>query len=433
MGVAAGDKPPADAQSPGVWSNLGARWRGWIRRRILWADWQRDDRPDVMVLVRHRPRRSLSVKYWSPEPGFYRVRLPKGIPGEIDADLSERRRYFAEEAARDEARVRQATQAQGADEHGRSEAAAEAVAQPALPKWEAQFGRQRGTVISCSEVKPTAEDPKGADGRTVVGRLEVKFERNKRRSPDGVFDGATRAKPGAVDVGHPDADDVRALYSEVAAAWRQLTDVRFKLLAFLPFVTGLGVFQLVSSDSAVSAAPRWARVAAAAFGLVITVALFVYERRNSELYNDLIARGKHIEHQLGATSGVFLGRLGSRKPIQHEVALFAVYWASIAAWLGVLIGVLAGAGERDQGDEALGADFSYAVSYVDADSCEVEEIRFTDTSTGEVTSWLWEFPDDSTSPERDATFDGYTAGAISLTVQGPSATATVKKTPELDC
>lgn len=44
-------------------------------------------------------------------------------------------------------------------------------------------------------------------------------------------------------------------------------------------------------------------------------------------------------------------------------------------------------------------------------SCPVREIRFTDTSTGDPTSWSWTFPDGSTSTERSPTL---TAGAPGL-------------------
>ena len=163
--------------------------------------------------------------------------------------------------------------------------------------------------------------------------LEVDLASSRRGelSPDGVF-----SQP------EPDVENVRALYAEVSAAWRQLTDVRFKLLAFLPLVSGVGFFQLLSKDSAVSSAPRWARALGAAFGFTITAALFIYERRNSELYDDLISRGKHLERELGASSGVFLGRLSGRWPVRHDVALFIVYWATLLGWLIIFFAVVTG-------------------------------------------------------------------------------------------
>ena len=78
------------------------------------------------------------------------------------------------------------------------------------------------------------------------------------------------------------------------------------------------------------------------FGLVVTAALSIYERRNSELYDDLISRRRHLEHHLGATSGVFLGRLGGRWPVRHDTALFLIYGATLLAWVLAFAAVTVG-------------------------------------------------------------------------------------------
>jgi hypothetical protein len=139
----------------------------------------------------------------------------------------------------------------------------------------------------------------------------------------------------------PDPDDVRALYAEVGASWRQLTEVRFKLLAFLPLVSGIGLFQLLNGDSAMSDAPKWGRFVAAAFGAIITCALWIYDRRNTEVYSDLVHKGKQLEEtmQLG-DSGAFHVRTKPHFPVKHGVALKIVYWATLIAWLIVCVAVM---------------------------------------------------------------------------------------------
>lgn len=129
-----------------------------------------------------------------------------------------------------------------------------------------------------------------------------------------------------------------ALYGQVCASWRLLTDVRFKLLGFLPVLSGVGILTLVNSEAA--ALPR---VALAVLGLAVVAGLYIYDRRNSELYDDLISRGRKIEEELGVDTGHFRGR---RNPatawVNHSNGTRLVYGASLAGWLLALIAVLLG-------------------------------------------------------------------------------------------
>ncbi|HLO32683.1 MAG TPA: hypothetical protein VK249_26285, partial [Anaerolineales bacterium] len=93
------------------------------------------------------------------------------------------------------------------------------------------------------------------------------------------------------------------LYREVCSGWRILTDVRFKLLGLIPVVSGVVLFSLLSNKA--DGPTSLARMGIALFGLLITIALFVYEKRNSELYDDLISRGRKIEEELGVDTGIF--------------------------------------------------------------------------------------------------------------------------------
>ena len=123
-----------------------------------------------------------------------------------------------------------------------------------------------------------------------------------------------------------------ALYGEVCTSWRLLTDVRFKLLGFLPVLSGVGILTL---DDAV---PGWPRVVLAALGLAVVAGLTIYDQRNSELYDDLISRGRKIEEELGVDTGHFRGR---RNPttewINHSNGTRLVYGASLAGWVVALV------------------------------------------------------------------------------------------------
>ena len=69
-------------------------------------------------------------------------------------------------------------------------------------------------------------------------------------------------------------------------------------------------------------------------GLMITIALLVYERRNSELYDDLISRGRKIEEEVGVDTGQFLGRRRARLPVlKHDATIYIIYICSMIAWL----------------------------------------------------------------------------------------------------
>lgn len=274
-----------------------AKWRGWLRRRILWFDWQRQSKRHLILGKGETLKEARSYAYHTKDqkPGTYIVELPFDLAESVHKKPGE---------------------------------------------WRAQFGRRIAKVESCD----FASVGKTEATRPVTCKLAVDLQssRSVRRSPDGVFPGDT-AKLGD----QSPTEAVTAMYAEVSAAWRQLTEVRFKLLALLPVVSGVGLFQLLSPSSGVSSAPRWAKALMAGFGVVVTAALLIYERRNSELYGDLISRGKHLEHHLGANSGVFLGRLGGRWPVRHDVALFLIYGATLLAWATVFVAVLAGALEAE--------------------------------------------------------------------------------------
>jgi hypothetical protein len=136
----------------------------------------------------------------------------------------------------------------------------------------------------------------------------------------------------------PRQEVLLALYGEICNSWRMLTDVRFKLLGFVPTISVAVLITLLSREEATKGLSPIARAGIIIFGLLITIALYVYEQRNSQLYDDLISRGRRIEEELGVDTGQFRGR---RQPpnflIKHDVAISLIYGTVTAGWLFALL------------------------------------------------------------------------------------------------
>ena len=120
-----------------------------------------------------------------------------------------------------------------------------------------------------------------------------------------------------------------------------LTDVRFKLLALIPPIAGLGLFAVTSPKGILEGAGVEIRAAAAVFGFLVSAGPYIYDRRNSQLYDDLIGRGRRAEEELGVDTGVFLGRLDPKSAlVQHGVATNLIYGTVLLSWLGAVVWLL---------------------------------------------------------------------------------------------
>ena len=122
------------------------------------------------------------------------------------------------------------------------------------------------------------------------------------------------------------------MHTEALAAWRQLVDVRFKLLAFVPSVSVLALTQLLDFNATLTSGARWARVGLAVVGLVLVAALAVY---------DLISRVRRAEAELGVHTGIALGRRTSRGLVKHDKAIAVIYGTSLLTWLAAAVALLA--------------------------------------------------------------------------------------------
>jgi len=115
-----------------------------------------------------------------------------------------------------------------------------------------------------------------------------------------------------------DADDrLRLDYEQTTQLLRSLTDIRFKLIAFVPTFAGASVGFFGRPRPAVEL------LAIGVLGLVATLGIFLYELRNSQLYAVAAARARDLERRL-ELSGVGLDA--------HDRGLALVYGAALAGW-----------------------------------------------------------------------------------------------------
>jgi hypothetical protein len=138
-------------------------------------------------------------------------------------------------------------------------------------------------------------------------------------------------------------------YGEVGQMFRKLTDIRFRLLSFIPLVSGASVaLTVLRNEIANVGVPFFAL-----FGLAITIGLIIYNARNDQLYNELVGRAGAIERSVGLHDGYFANRpqawLEIRFPssaigmlrrgckIDHGTALWLIYGTAIALWLSLLL------------------------------------------------------------------------------------------------
>lgn len=147
-----------------------------------------------------------------------------------------------------------------------------------------------------------------------------------------------------------------AEYAEVNSNFRLLTDIRFKLLAFLPLLVAIAA--AASGTAHGNADPTFdaGMLALCAFGLLVTVALATYNARNDQIYVWLVERGARIERELGLADGSFGQRPNTwldisfgfgRWRVGHSNSVVLMYSAAISVWLA---GCLIAAGMLISGD-----------------------------------------------------------------------------------
>ena len=141
-------------------------------------------------------------------------------------------------------------------------------------------------------------------------------------------------------------------YDHTVATIHQLTEVRFKLAAFLPALTGAAVALLATSELG-----PLHKASLAVGGMIFSLGIVLYDLRNSQHYNSAIGRAEALERALGCDRFGFdqhPGLFGSRRDttrkmeaqgrnhflglrVRHSQALALVYTAVIGAWMWVVL------------------------------------------------------------------------------------------------
>lgn len=126
-------------------------------------------------------------------------------------------------------------------------------------------------------------------------------------------------------------DRLRLEYDRQVASFGDLTDIRFKLLALVPTLSGAAVALLKGKQAAVTL------IAVGVLGLSATLGVLVYELRNSEIRRGAARRIGELERELldaplatGRQEGA--PRLFGLLPLQHSLGLALVYGAALAGW-----------------------------------------------------------------------------------------------------
>lgn len=128
------------------------------------------------------------------------------------------------------------------------------------------------------------------------------------------------------------SDTLVMMYQHATDGWKQLTDTRFKLLGLVPAVSVLAWSQLFK-DLPETIVAQLVGLGIAAGGYAITEALRTYDRRNDELYDELISRCRYIENELGIDTGLFRGRPDKQSHrVNHGWAVATIYRVVKIGW-----------------------------------------------------------------------------------------------------
>jgi hypothetical protein len=134
--------------------------------------------------------------------------------------------------------------------------------------------------------------------------------------------------------------DAKQLYDEVCVNVRTTDDISFKLLGFVPLVSGSGIAVLLSTNTSLSRLPLVIFVGL--FGAVVTFGLFRWELKNITLCRWLINLGAALEqHRFGLAQGQFFKREERAAPpkflgrwqMDKEGSERLIYGTAIVAWL----------------------------------------------------------------------------------------------------
>jgi hypothetical protein len=152
---------------------------------------------------------------------------------------------------------------------------------------------------------------------------------------------AAHAVGTVIGASHAEDPRLRVDYEQTLDTYRQLADIRFKLLAFVPTLSGVAVVLLTNASLHGSE-----KVALAGLGFFVTLGIVLYDQRNTQFYNGAIGRAQHLEDDLNFErfeTDEHRGLFGSRKdhptrrffglPVGHDLGLAFIYSAVLGAWV----------------------------------------------------------------------------------------------------
>ena len=158
-----------------------------------------------------------------------------------------------------------------------------------------------------------------------------------------------------------DGDELLRLEYEYASRLLgTLTEIRFKLLALVPTLSGAVVAFMSSGRSGVEL------LAIGGLGLAATSGVLTYELRNGELRRRATERVNRLETEL-FPNGPLVGEPGRTPklfglvPASHRLGVGLVYGAALAGWIYLVVwGALVALGER-QHAQAIGVAVGFVV------------------------------------------------------------------------
>jgi hypothetical protein len=186
---------------------------------------------------------------------------------------------------------------------------------------------------------PCGRQPRRPDAETRLGTFQL-LRLVRMRYP-GLSSPPERENNAAVDLD----DKLKLDYEQALATYRQFADIRFKLLAFVPALSGAAIALLTRANI-----ERWDKVGIAALGFLVTFGIVLYDQRNTQFYNGAITRAQFLEKQLRLKAfggdkhpGLFGSRRDHSKrrllglPIGHDLGLAFVYCPVLGGWAFVAV------------------------------------------------------------------------------------------------
>jgi predicted ester cyclase len=173
----------------------------------------------------------------------------------------------------------------------------------------------------------------------------------------------------------PTAQMLTSEYAEICKSHEAIADFRAKLLGLLPLASGTGIFLLVNRQP-----PKEVKgflIAAGLFGAVVTLGLYLYEKRGMSECLLLRERGAALECRLRLSPDVARFRNNPSRFVGPQGAGPIVYLAVMAAWLFVALYGLSSSYPRVELEFLVVIVVAYVIAVLIAARHFIEDARKT--------------------------------------------------------